>query len=200
MRGEADLVCRWEAIRSEEGNLGGVITRLERSAHRHGTIQNDDAVLSRIVEVAVHTKQRSERDDQACFLSNFAPRRLFDIFAILDEATRDIPMTLPGLEFAARQQNRAVLLNNAATRGRGVPVVDLAAASADAANVTIQLAFDGGSAASRAEPDRGYHSTRHVSVWRTPTAPAIPEVIQFPNDWISGLSTYAIRSKRPVTA
>jgi len=45
-----------------------------------------------------------------------------------------------------------------------------------------------------------YQTTRQVSVRRTPTAPAIPTVIQLPSDWRSGLSTKAIRSYRPVTA
>src|SRR5215813_10055941 len=49
-------------------------------------------------------------------------------------------------------------------------------------------------------PGRGYQTTSAVSVCRTPTAPAIPVVIQLPSDWRSGLSTKAIRSKRPITA
>lgn len=34
-----------------------------------------------------------------------------------------------------------------------------------------------------------YQTTTHVSVLRTPTAPAIPMVVQFPSDWRLGLST-----------
>ena len=43
-------------------------------------------------------------------------------------------------------------------------------------------------------------TTIQVSVRRTPTAPAMPVVIQLPSDCMSGLSTNAIRSYRPVTA
>src|SRR5262249_4460222 len=39
-----------------------------------------------------------------------------------------------------------------------------------------------------------YQTTRHVSVLRTPTAPAMPVVTQLPSDCMSGLSTNAIRS------
>ncbi len=45
-----------------------------------------------------------------------------------------------------------------------------------------------------------HQTTRQVSVRRTPTAPAMPVVIQLPSDCMSGLSTNAIRSYRPVTA
>jgi Fic family protein len=51
-----------------------------------------------------------------------------------------------------------------------------------------------------AAPRRSHHTTRHVSTFRTPTAPAMPVVTQLPSDCTSGLSTKAIRSKRPVTA
>jgi hypothetical protein len=186
---EANLFRWWEPIDCKEGNLSSVVACFERAARDERTIQNDDAVLTRIVEVAVDAKERSELDDQASFLADLTPGRLLNILAIFDEPARDVPVAFPRFELAARQEYRAMVLDDAATRGRRVPVVDLAAPTADTAEVTIELAFDRGSAAGCAEADYRYHTTRHVSVWRTPTAPAMPEVIQLPNDCMSGLST-----------
>ena len=186
---EANLIGWREVIGSEECNLCSVVARLQRAAGDKRTIQNDDAVLTRIVEVTVDAKEWSELDDQASFLSDLTPGRLLDILAIFDEPARDVPVAFPRFEFAPRQPPLAVVLDNAAARGRWVPVMDLPAATAHTAEMLIELAFDRGSAAGCAEADYRYHTTRHVSVWRTPTAPAMPEVIQLPNDCMSGLST-----------
>src|SRR5260370_34734731 len=144
---EANLIARWEVIGSEERNVRGVVARLERAAGDQRAIEDDDAVLSWIVEVAVNAKERSELDDQASFLSDLTPGRLLNILAIFDEPARDVPVVFPRFELAARQEYRAMVLDDAAARGRRVPVMDLPAATAHAAEMMIELAFDRGSAA-----------------------------------------------------
>src|SRR5919198_3148754 len=162
MGGEADLFGWWQFVGGKEADLGGVIARLKRATDDRGAVQNDDAVLPRIVEVAVDPEQRSELDDQASFFFHLAPSRLLHLVAVFDKPAGHVPAALPGLEFAARQQDSAPVLDETAGRRHGIAVQNLAAASAHTPHVVVDFAFDQRRRARRAEP-RFTHSSATVS-------------------------------------
>ncbi len=56
---ETDLV-RWrQCSGGKERDFGGIVAGLESTTHDQRTVEHDDAVLARIIEVAVDAKQRS---------------------------------------------------------------------------------------------------------------------------------------------
>ena len=143
VRREANLICRWQPLGREEGALGGIVAGPEPPANYRGSVQDDDAVLAGIVEVAVHAKEGSELDEQAVFLADLTPGGVFNIFAILEKTARHIPVTHPWLELATRQQDCPVFLDDASGRWCRIPIQNFAAPTAHAADAVIQLALRG---------------------------------------------------------
>src|SRR5260370_321639 len=103
MGGEANLLGWRKLSGGEERDFGGIIACLQCTANYNCAVQHDDAVLTRVVEVAVNAKQRSELNNQAGFFVNLPPCCVLYAVAVFDKPARNEPVTPPRSHFSPLQ-------------------------------------------------------------------------------------------------